>query len=775
MALGLNVRISHDYPTAGGGLGFSLLLATNILLAIQTAPASVAGTVRDEETGALLAGAVVLLVEADLRAIADAEGRYVLSDVPVGLQQLTVRHLGYAPRSLHLLIPPDGRIEINVALRADPVRLEAIEVRGAVAVRGLDSADFSTFPSRWISLRSIQSNPLLSEPDVLQAAGGGEVLLQPESPTGVHVRGGAPDQTAYLIDGVPVFSPYHVGGTFSAWNPDALAGLEVVTTATSPAFPDALAGTISARTRTPGTQTQTQGGVSTTQARFTVAGPIARSTGYLLSLRSTFPGLALHESDPSYVGGDGLDWLAKVAVPLFRGRFALLGYGNENDVGASAGKLQDSTGAQAAPTRNEFTWESRSLGAEWIRQLRDATLSIRAWNARGEAQVRWTTAETPSEVLQQHRNDLGASAVVAIPKGRSRTAVGVRHERSETSYQLRPASDAGDSLVLAAEIPVSAIFVEHARPLSARVDVSLSLASTYAANKNHLAPSGQLRWTARENLVVSAGYARRYQFAQSLRNPESVVGNVFPADLYIGAGSNGVPVAQSDLGTLGLEFRRRGNLRVGLHTYARGFQGVALVAPRDAGPYARQSVTVGTGNAYGLVLETALSGTRYGFVGSYGLQHVHLEFGDSTYVPDQGVTHALDAGFVVFPAASFSVRLGLSSRLGRRGTAIEGSFEWEACNLMDRGCEFSGSPSGRAEPLGATRLPAYHRIDLGVRKQWRVNLAGRQGELALFGTVTNLLGRKNVLTFTEDPSDGRRRPIEMRPLSPLVLGIDWRY
>jgi hypothetical protein len=77
--------------------------------------------------------------------------------------------------------------------------------------------------------------------------------------------------------------------------------------------------------------------------------------------------------------------------------------------------------------------------------------------------------------------------------------------------------------------------------------------------------------------------------------------------------------------------------------------------------------------------------------------------------------------------------------------------------------------------LGATRLPAYYRLDLGVRRQWNVRIGEREGRLAVFGTATNLLARKNVLTVSVDPATGERGEIEMMPPSPLVVGIDWRF
>jgi hypothetical protein len=72
-------------------------------------------------------------------------------------------------------------------------------------------------------------------------------------------------------------------------------------------------------------------------------------------------------------------------------------------------------------------------------------------------------------------------------------------------------------------------------------------------------------------------------------------------------------------------------------------------------------------------------------------------------------------------------------------------------------------------------LPAYFRLDLGLRKHWHIEVAGRDVELALFGTVTNLLGRRNVLAVATDPRTGKRSEIEMRPLAPLVVGLDWRF
>jgi hypothetical protein len=130
---------------------------------------------------------------------------------------------------------------------------------------------------------------------------------------------------------------------------------------------------------------------------------------------------------------------------------------------------------------------------------------------------------------------------------------------------------------------------------------------------------------------------------------------------------------------------------------------------------------------------------------------------------------------VVFPTPSASIRLGAAAALQRRTTTLSGDLDWEACNLRDQGCELGGSPYYSGEPLGGTRLPPYLRVDLSVRKDWHLQVGGRRALIALFGTVTNVFNRKNVLTYARDPATGGLLEIEMRPLSPLVVGLDWQF
>ena len=759
--------------------------AVRLVLAVQAVQATITGTVRDGEDGRALTGVIVSLPDLDRITVSDDSGRYVLPNVPAGPQHVVVRLIGYEQRTLHALVPPAGYLEINVALRPEPILLGTIEVRPPIAIRGVEhAAATGAFPERGLSLAAIRNHPQLAEPDVFQAMAGGEVVVKPETPTGLHIRGGASDQTAWVLDGIPVFSPYHAAGLFSAWNPDALARIDLASVSPSPALPAALSGVLSGTTRTPGHRYSTHSSLSTTHARITVDGPLG-AAGFLLSLRSAIPAGFGRAQEGSYLASETGDLFAKLEAPLFGGRLRVLRYESENEIDAAAQATPiETVAAPVTPIvdarRNDFAWRSESTGATWSRAFQPMTLVITGWSARSQAGAIWSGPADARIGLAAGRRDAGLLATVAHTAGQQSTIAGVRLERSRTTYRVGPVADPDEADGVDARTPLAALFVEHVRGVGRRTGIEMSAALTHAAGRTHFSPRAQLIWSPAEAVTLSGGVARLHQFAQSVRNAESVVGTIFPADLHVGAGADGMPVARSDQAVARIEVGPAGGLRLGAQIWARDFAGLLLVAPRDGEPFVSGSelidgFAVGSGGAHGLAVEAAVSRARYGLLASWGWQRVRYTYGDSAYVPDHGARHTVEAGAILFPTATSSVRAGVTGVLGRRGTAIPGAFEFESCNLIDAGCEFGGSPHYGTTAPGGARLPAYVRLDVGVRKHWDLQIAGRDALVAVFGTLTNVFARQNVLTWAIDAETGARTAIDLRPISPLVIGIDWRF
>src|SRR5213076_3348049 len=69
-----------------------------------------------------------------------------------------------------------------------------------------------------VTSNELRSTPVFVEPDVLrsvQMLPG--VAARSDYTAGFNVRGGESDQNLILIDGFPIYNPYHLGGLFSTF------------------------------------------------------------------------------------------------------------------------------------------------------------------------------------------------------------------------------------------------------------------------------------------------------------------------------------------------------------------------------------------------------------------------------------------------------------------------------------------------------------------------------------------------------------------------------
>jgi hypothetical protein len=199
-----------------------------------------------------------------------------------------------------------------------------------------------------------------------------------------------------------------------------------------------------------------------------------------------------------------------------------------------------------------------------------------------------------------------------------------------------------------------------------------------------------------------------------------------------------------------------------------------LVGLGEVGPFAGGEAPVGTGRVAGFTPDASAAGARYIGSASYGWQHLQLETTEAEVVPVYGVAQRIDTGIVVFPSPTLSLRASAAGEFGRKGTAVAGAIEWEACNLIDQGCEFAGTPLLDGT-VGGVALPDYFSLSLGLRKHWHVRIAGRDSLVAVFETVTNVFGRRNVLAYATDTDTAATTAIEMLPFAPLVIGVDWEF
>ena len=745
-------------------------LAVVAVLGSRLVAADITGVVREETTGDPIAGALVSLDDLGRSAVTGDDGRYRLAEVPPGPQHLSVRLLGFQSRSLHVLVPADGALQVDLVLKTDPIEVEAVVVRSRIPIRGVEAEGADLDPTRRLLAAAIRNDPFTAEPDVIEALVGGAVSNTPESGGGIHVRGGDLDEVGYLLDGIPVFSPYHSGVRSGAWNPDAVSDIEL---RTDPALSvDGLAGVVRASTIHPGDRLRARGKISTSQIGVNLDGPLWGESGFLLAVRSGYPGLIRPPDEPSYVNGTDHDVIAKLEVPVRGGEFRFVAFDNRNVVEASSRPSEVENVPVDPGDPNRYVWHGRSFGLQWAGSGDSGPKPmIRAWRAGLDSSFTWNSQDLGLTRVTSERAQYGLLASVEWTGRAGGAEIGIRAIRDRLAYKVA-ADGETDDVGMDGEADELGTFARVVRPFGERVELSSSVLASAGNARGRILPRLGAEVRVSESTVVFAEYARTAQAVQSLRNAESVVGRIFPADLY--AGGTGIPTARAHNGALGMVAVPWAGARVDLEAYARSIDDLAMLDPEDGKPFSGTRIQQGTGSVVGGSIAMSVSAARYAATASFGLERVELRVGDEEWTPGYASRRSVRIGAIAFPTTTLSIRAGWIGQFGRRGSDAIGRLEWESCNLLDMGCEFAGSPEELGE-LGARELPAYHRLDVSVRKHWHFVIGGREASLEAYTTASNLLGRMNVLGFVVDPSDGEGAPIEMRPRAPLTLGLGWTF
>jgi len=277
-----------------------LLLATLCLpqrLAAQTTGV-ISGRVIQEITESPIEGASVTVTGQTAQARTDADGRFVLRDVRVGIVQVEVRRIGFAAISRgDLAVSPGKPLDITLALRAsetsgDP-RLETVFVRPtAFPMRMPSSTPVST---QRYDAEEVRRQPGAQE-DVLRAVSiAPGVGVTSAARNDLVVRGGAPFENLFVVDNLEVPNINHFGSQGSTGGPISLINVRFVENASLSA--GGFGARYGDRTSSVTTLTLREGNrerlagevnVAATQVGAVLEGPLGERGSFLANIRQSY-------------------------------------------------------------------------------------------------------------------------------------------------------------------------------------------------------------------------------------------------------------------------------------------------------------------------------------------------------------------------------------------------------------------------------------------------------------------------------------------------------
>lgn len=256
------------------------------------------GTVKDKNTEEVIPGALIRVDNSTIAGATDDNGNYTLT-VPIGTQSLTVQSIGYAEaRKFNIVVTTGNDQIVNVALVDAGVELAGVEVT-VDNQKSADASDMTTPLSvQQLTTEEIRSNPggnfdvsrvVQTLPGIGSSSAGGG------SRNDIIIRGGAPNENVYYLDGIeiPVINHFQTqgssGGAQGILNVSFIEDLKLSTSAFDARYDNALAGTFVINQRD-GNPNHLNGNIRAdlTETALVLEGPIGKKTTYLVSSRKSY-------------------------------------------------------------------------------------------------------------------------------------------------------------------------------------------------------------------------------------------------------------------------------------------------------------------------------------------------------------------------------------------------------------------------------------------------------------------------------------------------------
>ncbi len=296
---------------------------------------TISGYIKDCASGEALTGTNVY--EKNLRAgcSSNSYGFYSL-DLPSGVYIIKISYMGYESREININLIRDVRQDIE--LKEIVYKGETIIITGVREETNIRSSEIGT-----IKIDPVRQNKipvLFGEQDIIKS-----IQLLPgvaqsrEGDCGFFVRGGNSDQNLVLMDEAPVYNAYHLLGFFSVFNSDALKDVKLIKGSGSAKYGGRLSSVLDIQMKEGNSKKFSgSGGIGLAFSRLTLQGPFNKGKGsYIFSGRRTYADLFLKLSSNDEVKDSRLvfyDYNVKANYKLGdRDRIFLSGYWGKDALG----------------------------------------------------------------------------------------------------------------------------------------------------------------------------------------------------------------------------------------------------------------------------------------------------------------------------------------------------------------------------------------------------------------------------------------------------------
>mgnify|MGYP003975575857 FL=1 len=578
-------------------------LAATSAQVLEAQVGTVQGRVRDEE-GSAVYGVTIRIMSGGTTLVAadtDRLGQFRFEFDRSGIYRLLVQGLGYAELDETVTLAAGETIELDLRVNRQAIAMEGISVEAERSRERVRFEEVGGATVREIDLADLRSLPGVIEADPIRAV---EVLPGVVSTSdfsaSYHVRGGSADQNLILLDGVPIFSPFHLGGFFSVFNADMLDRAELQSGGFAAEHGGRVSSVLQIESDAGDGETKIDAGISLLATRIAVGGRLPDGVANALGMANLKWRVSGRRSY--------FDVLLKPAFEfpyhLTDAQTVMEGWTHAGDrvmlTGYTGADVLDLTrfDPEDFPLRIDWDWGNDAAGVRWTRARRGGgSLDVRANFSRYGTGLNFPDfgdTQFSSHIQQaQARVDLDTrpSAKLGLKVGAALEKTSYRNlfETGGTVF----GSGEGSGVLLGTYGQVN-----WSRPREWLVEAGLRL-DTYLPDPGEtireLAPRVAIkRFFSNGDIALKLATGRYTQFVHSLRDEELPLG----LDIWVTSGQR-APHVVSDQVQLGLEGYIDEEWYWSVEAYVRSFNGVVVFNPADDPNDELDDILAGEGLSYG--------------------------------------------------------------------------------------------------------------------------------------------------------------------------------
>ncbi len=738
----------------------------------SNAVSEIRGFVYDKKTGEPIIFTNVFFEGTTIGVATDVNGFYSLTKIKPGVYKLVSTGIGYDTVKMTVRLAPNQKAAQNLYLSERAVNMRDIDITADKTEAKTETkvSAVKVTPKQITQIPSVGGEPDLAQ--YLQVLPG--VIFTGDQGGQLYIRGGSPIQNKVLLDGMVIYNPFHSIGLYSVFETDIIRNAEVYTGGFGAEFGGRISAVMDVTTRD-GNKKRLSGKVASNPftSKLLLEGPLKKykegegTASFILSGRTSYLEKT-SKSIYSYVDTAGLpynfsDFYGKVSLNGVNGsKLNLFGFNFTDQVKYSA---------PAA-----LNWNSAGAGGSFVLVPDESSVLIDGAFAYSNYKI-----EQPQLISTPRYSEIsGFNAALNFTYfyGKDELKYGLDMLGFKTDFKFTNASGV---IVQQKQFTSEIATYFKYKYLRNRLILEPSIRFHYYASLNELSiePRMATKYVITENIRFKGAAGLYSQNLLSATSDNDVV------NLFYGFLSGPENLPETFRGkTVNTSLQKARHLvggfeidlfkffTVNIEAYIKQFNQLTNINRdkiypnntqyQDKPAYQREDYIVEDGSAKGIDFTMKYDHNGLYVWTTYSLGYVSRRDEVRTYNPHYDRRHNVNivTSYTFGKEKTWEIDARWNLGSGFPFTQTQGFYEKiKFSNLFDDYTKNSGQLGVIYGTLNNGRLPWYHRLDINIKKQWKL---GEFSRLEMNLGATNIYNRDNLFYF-DRLSNSRRYQLPFLP------------